>query len=100
MRRSFTLVRVAQDLMQDPFGIHWGYTISQNTGLLTGSVYPTLHRMEKVGWVTVEWESAPDGVSLGHPPRRIYKVTADGRKAMKKLLPVAACEPRFAVLFA
>jgi PadR family transcriptional regulator, regulatory protein PadR len=45
--------------------------------LPTGTVYPALHRLERAGFVTGSWLA-------GSPrPRRVYKLTATGRRALK-----------------
>ena len=44
-----------------------------------GSIYPALNRMLVKGWVTAEW-----GVSENNRKARFYKLTAEGRKELKK----------------
>ena len=44
-----------------------------------GSLYPALNRMLVKGWVTAEW-----GVSENNRKARFYKLTAEGRKQLKK----------------
>jgi PadR family transcriptional regulator, regulatory protein PadR len=44
-----------------------------------GSLYPALNRMLVKGWVTAEW-----GVSENNRKARFYKLTAEGRKELKK----------------
>jgi DNA-binding PadR family transcriptional regulator len=46
--------------------------------LPTGTVYPALHRLEALGLVVSRW-SEGDG-----RPRRVYALTAAGRKALKE----------------
>lgn len=41
-----------------------------------GSVYPALHKLEDLGWVTSEWRS------VSGRRRREYRLTAAGRKAL------------------
>jgi DNA-binding PadR family transcriptional regulator len=50
-----------------------GYDISP------GTLYPTLHRLESEGLLT-----SRKTVEGGHA-RRVYKITADGRKALKRM---------------
>jgi len=44
-----------------------------------GSLYPALNRMLVKGWVKAEW-----GVSENNRKARFYKLTAEGRKQLKK----------------
>jgi PadR family transcriptional regulator, regulatory protein PadR len=44
-----------------------------------GSLYPALNRMLIKGWVKAEW-----GVSENNRKARFYKLTAEGRKQLKK----------------
>jgi PadR family transcriptional regulator PadR len=44
--------------------------------LPTGTVYPALHRLERAGLVQATW------AVLGGRRRRVYELTADGRRAL------------------
>ena len=44
--------------------------------LPTGTVYPALHRLERAGLVAATWAEA------GGRRRRVYELTADGRRAL------------------
>ncbi|MBS1887284.1 MAG: helix-turn-helix transcriptional regulator [Actinobacteria bacterium] len=50
-----------------------GYEISP------GTLYPTLHRLEEEGLLT-----SRKAVEDGHA-RRVYRITADGRKALRRM---------------
>jgi transcriptional regulator len=41
------------------------------------SLYPLLYRLEERGWITGTWVEKPD-----ERRRRLYKVTAEGRRAL------------------
>ena len=43
-----------------------------------GSLYPALHRLEKRGWVTAKWETAPDR----NREFKYYRLTEKGRKQL------------------
>jgi DNA-binding PadR family transcriptional regulator len=45
--------------------------------LPTGTVYPALHRLEEMGLVASTWSDGPGR------RRRVYQLTAAGRKALK-----------------
>jgi PadR family transcriptional regulator PadR len=61
----------------------YGFEITQMLGgdgrlLITeGSVYPLLGRLRSDGLVSTEWRESTSG-----PPRRYYKLTASGRRAL------------------
>jgi len=61
-------------------GALFGLDIMDATGLPSGTVYPTLSRLENRGLVRGRWES--DGVAQreGRPRRRYYRVTPEGRR--------------------
>ena len=40
-----------------------------------GSLYPALHRMEEMGWITAEWKMSETGRRA-----RFYRLTSAGRK--------------------
>jgi DNA-binding PadR family transcriptional regulator len=44
-------------------------------GVREGSLYPALHRLERQGLVASKWSTG------GGPRRRVYRVTAAGRRA-------------------
>src|SRR5689334_12831619 len=44
-----------------------------------GSLYPALNRMLVKGWVSAEW-----GISENNRKARFYKLTAEGRKQLKR----------------
>jgi PadR family transcriptional regulator PadR len=48
-------------------------------GMVTseGTIYPLLSRLRRDGLVTTNWEESSSG-----PPRRYYRLTAKGRKAL------------------
>jgi PadR family transcriptional regulator, regulatory protein PadR len=42
------------------------------------ALYPALHKLEQQGWIAAEW-----AVSENNRRAKYYKLTADGRKALK-----------------
>ena len=55
------------------------------TGLRRGALRPVLARLEAAGWVTSRWE-AGDAADGGRPPRRRYRLTADGVAPARRAL--------------
>ncbi|MBS0001348.1 MAG: PadR family transcriptional regulator [Cyclobacteriaceae bacterium] len=66
-------------------GDSYGYQIIQNVKKLTGGtlkwsdgmVYPVLHRMEKEGFITSEWQGKP-----GEKLRKYYSITERGKQEL------------------
>jgi PadR family transcriptional regulator, regulatory protein PadR len=66
----------------DPTGELYGLELAEETGLLPGTAYPILMRLEKEGWVTSRWERIRPEVE-GRPRRRYYRLTANGAEQAK-----------------
>jgi PadR family transcriptional regulator PadR len=45
-----------------------------------GSLYPALHRLERKGWVTAQWETAKDR----NRQFKYYRLTPSGRKQLAR----------------
>ncbi len=52
----------------------YGYDISRNTGLKSGTLYPILMRLADRKLLETSWERAEQG----KPPRHLYRLTANG----------------------
>jgi DNA-binding PadR family transcriptional regulator len=52
----------------------YGYDISRNTGLKSGTLYPILMRMAERALLETEWEQGEPG----RPPRHMYRFTPEG----------------------
>lgn len=76
-RMTVQTLLVLQALLQNTSRELYGLEISEETGLLPGTAYPILLRLEKRGWVTSRWEDIDPHVEK-RPPRRYYMLTADG----------------------
>ena len=59
--------------------VHWhhGYAISKQTGIASGTLYPILMRLEKLGWLETRWEEIK---VHGRPPRHQYRLSANGHE--------------------
>ncbi|HLX48718.1 MAG TPA: PadR family transcriptional regulator [Streptosporangiaceae bacterium] len=68
---------VLQALLRDPSQELYGLQISAETGLLPGTTYPILLRLENAGWVTSRVEDI-DPRTEKRPARRYYSLTASG----------------------
>ena len=59
-------------------GFRYGFELIEVSGLLAGTVYPILRRLEDAGCVTGAWEPVSVSRAEGRPPRRYYRLTASG----------------------
>jgi DNA-binding PadR family transcriptional regulator len=91
LRNSRQTLLLLEAFLSNPS--HWihGYALSQATDLASGTLYPILMRLEKLGWLETRWEqdSKP-----GRPPRHLYRLSANGREWARAELR-AARESRF-----
>jgi PadR family transcriptional regulator, regulatory protein PadR len=63
---------------RDQYGYDISDAISQTIQIAAGTVYPILRKLKDDGLVTTYLSETSGG-----PPRKYYKITEDGRKAMK-----------------
>lgn len=64
----------------------YGLDIIDATGLATGTVYVTLGRLQKRGFVATSWEDQRVADREGRPRRRYYRLTPEGREALQEAL--------------
>jgi PadR family transcriptional regulator len=76
-RLTVQVLLVLQALLREPGRELYGLELSEETGLLPGTAYPILLRLEDAGWVTSRWEDV-DPRAAKRPPRRYYRLTAAG----------------------
>jgi DNA-binding PadR family transcriptional regulator len=62
----------------------YGLDIVNRTGLLPGTVYTTLRRLERRGLVGGRWEEAEVAAAERRPRRRYYALTPAGEVALAK----------------
>lgn len=63
-------------------GVSYGLEIVQQTGMPSGTVYPTLGRLKKRGLVRARWEKQRIADRASRPRRRYYELTAEGTRAL------------------
>lgn len=76
-------LRVLCLLLEEPTAWHYGYEISQRTGLLSGTLYPILIRLADQGWLETRW-AEPE--RQGRPARHTYRLTLVGTRAASTLV--------------
>lgn len=67
-------------------GSRHGFDVIDATGLPSGTVYPALGRLERDGLVRSSWEDPAVARQEKRPPRRYYRVTAQGARALDTAL--------------
>lgn len=70
--------RVLRLLLSSPNGRAYGMEVIEGADVGAGTLYPMLTRLEKIGWLTSEWEEI-DPTEAGRPARRYYSLTGAGR---------------------
>jgi PadR family transcriptional regulator PadR len=76
-RMTVQVLLILQALLRDPGRELYGLEVSEETGLMPGTAYPILLRLENEGWVTSRWEDI-DPHAEKRPRRRYYHLTASG----------------------
>ena len=74
LRLSPQTLLVFDELLAQPREWKYGYDISRNTGLKSGTLYPILMRMAERTLLETRWETAEPG----KPPRHMYRFTSEG----------------------
>jgi DNA-binding PadR family transcriptional regulator len=67
-------------------GVRYGFDIMDHTGLPSGTVYHALSRLERDGLVRSQWEALEKAHGDGRPPRRYYRLTAQGERALAQAI--------------
>ena len=81
-RMSPETLLVLERLVERPTDWRYGYDLSRETGLKSGTLYPILMRLEKHTWLEARWVATEDGV----PPRHTYRLTPNGLELAKTQL--------------
>src|SRR5688572_13704189 len=68
-------LQVFTALLSDPTSWRYGYDLSRETGLASGTLYPILIRLAQRELVETRWEPP---AQPGRPPRHTYRLTTDG----------------------
>ena len=63
-------------------GVLYGLDIVTQTGMPSGTVYPTLARLKRSGLVKARWEDQRVAEREGRPRRRYYELTGEGANAL------------------
>jgi len=74
IRLSPQTLQVLGSFSQKPSRWRYGYELSRETGLKSGTLYPILMRLAKHELLETRWEQTEQGV----PPRHTYRLTSKG----------------------
>jgi PadR family transcriptional regulator PadR len=85
-------LRLFEALLGDPSRWRYGYDLSRQTGLASGTLYPILMRLAAQHLLDTGWEPSSEP---GKPPRHTYRLTTDGIELARTRL--AATRERRAV---
>lgn len=80
---SYTTVSILKAVADD---VRYGFDIMDRTELPSGTVYPALSRLERDGLVKSHWEDLAKAHGDRRPPRRYYRITAQGQRALAAAL--------------
>ena len=76
-RLSPQTLRVLEQFAERPTAWRYGYELSQETGLKSGTLYPILIRLAEYSLLDTTWVKTEEGV----PPRHTYRLTQKGLEA-------------------
>ncbi len=73
-RISRETLLLLERFVERPTDWRYGYELSRETGLKSGTLYPILMRLEKHSLLEARWVATEEGV----PPRHTYRLTPNG----------------------
>ena len=83
IRLSPQTVLVLEAFLSSPATWRYGYDISRQSGLKSGTLYPILMRLHGNDLLQTKWEPSPE---QGRPQRHMYRLTADGARLARATL--------------
>lgn len=82
MARRTLGITTVQVLHAVASGTRYGFDIMDATGLPSGTVYPALSRLERMGLLRAKWEDPRIAREEKRPARKYYEITSDGRERL------------------
>jgi PadR family transcriptional regulator, regulatory protein PadR len=61
----------------------YGFSVMEETGLPSGTVYPALRRLERDGLIRSQWEAQLLADAGQRPPRKYYRITRTGKATLE-----------------
>jgi PadR family transcriptional regulator, regulatory protein PadR len=84
LRLSPQTLQALEAFLQAPRDWKYGYDISRNTGLKSGTLYPILMRLAERKLLETSWETS----AMGKPPRHLYRLTPEGMRFAREHRPL------------
>jgi PadR family transcriptional regulator, regulatory protein PadR len=84
-RLSHQTLKVMRLFLERPKDSLAGSDIWKKTGILSGTTYPILMRLERAGWLESRWEVL-DPSEAGRPRKRLYRLTGTGYNKTRQAL--------------
>lgn len=78
-RLSRQTLRVLEQFVEHPTLWRYGYELSRETGLKSGTLYPILMRLAEYSLLETRWVTTEEGV----PPRHTYRLTPKGLELVR-----------------
>jgi DNA-binding PadR family transcriptional regulator len=82
LRLSRQTAAILAALLQTPSDWRYGYDLSRETALKSGTLYPILGRLADQKWLEMRWEHAEENGK----PRHLYRLTAEGKRRARASL--------------
>ena len=86
LRMTLQVQLVLTEMLGEPAEPRYGLDICAVTGLPSGTIYPILARLERIGWVKSVWEDPDAHIAEGRPRRRYYQLTREGAECADEAL--------------
>jgi PadR family transcriptional regulator PadR len=80
LRLSPQTLQVLHAFLDAPKDWQYGYDISRNSGLKSGTLYPILMRLAERELLETRWETT----EAGKPPRHMYRLTPTGLRFIRE----------------
>jgi DNA-binding PadR family transcriptional regulator len=77
---------LVESLIFSPSEWRYGYDLSRETGLKSGTLYPILMRLADHKLLETRWETTEEG----RPPRHMYRPSGEGVKWARRMVPKPA----------
>jgi DNA-binding PadR family transcriptional regulator len=82
VRVSRQTLKVLQQLVSAASVWRYGYDLSRETGLQSGTLYPILVRLAERKWLETRWALPKENGK----PRHMYRLTGEGRRMARAAL--------------
>ncbi len=101
-RLTVQTLAILSAMLDAPYEQWYGLELSRIADVKSGTLYPSLARLERAGWVSSSWEDVDPSVA-GRPRRRLYRLTGVGADAartavdeqLSRLAPRSATAPKW-----